>query len=915
MNVKRYAYIALILLVILSVSAVSAADDQTNDIISADDNEELILDETIDEDVSSANNNYDDELILEDNDDELISSENEEPLSGPDDGTFQALQNKVNAGSDSTIILENDYECEDGFNSAGIQIATSTKNLTIDGKGHKIDAKGKARIFRINWYCENVVFKNITFLNGATSDGGAIYFDDEGKGCMVSNCTFVNNYAGGSGGAIYVRNFYDINISDCYFVNNTAHIFGGGIYMYTRNHVGNVYNCTFENNRAEDKGGAITTWWWAMVESYSCISKTSSDDTFNVINHPPTLDVNNITAPYDTGEKVKLNLTTYDGIQLTGINITINIYYKNNDSWVAKYECLSGDEWQVILPAGAYIAKFSTEYTGFDQSISITMTDTTELTATEVTTTYNVNKDLEVTLKDSQGNPLSGLDITVDLNGAKNYTTDSNGQIKVHTKDLAVGTYTAEINFTGTEVYGESSTSATVTVNRDTPELTATDVTTIYNVNKDLEITLKDSQGNPLSDMEISVDLNGAETFTTDSNGQINVSTKDLAVGTYTAEISFAGNENYTESSTSVTVTVDRDTPVLTATDVTTIYNVNKDLEVTLKDSQGNPLSDMEITVDLNGVKSYTTDSNGQIEVPTKGLNGGTYTAKIIFAGNENYTESNTTAKVTINKVSTKLTTSAVTTTYNVAKNLVITLKDSAGKALSGMQIVAKLGSTTKKAKTDKNGQVKINVAKLVPKSYTAKISFAGDANYKAASTTAKVTVKKINTKIAAKAKTFKYEDKTKKYTITLKDNKNKVLKNKKVTLKVNGKTYTAKTNSKGVATFKLNKLTKKGKFTAAITYAGDKYYNKANKKAKVTVKAPAWKTVAKGSKDKTTVKKIQQALKDNGYYLSYKGHYLKIDGIYKGHTERSVKEFQKDKGLKVTGKVDEKTAKKLKLI
>ena len=117
------------------------------------------------------------------------------------------------------------------------------------------------------------------------------------------------------------------------------------------------------------------------------------------------------------------------------------------------------------------------------------------------------------------------------------------------------------------------------------------------------------------------------------------------------------------------------------------------------------------------------------------------------------------------------------------------------------------------------------------------------------------------------------------------------------------------------MATFKLNKLTKKGKFNAAITYAGDKYYNKANKKAKLTVKAPAWKTVAKGSKDKATVKKIQQALKDNGYYLTYKGHYLKIDGIYKGCTERSVKEFQKDKKLKVTGKVDYNTAKKLKLV
>ena len=141
------------------------------------------------------------------------------------------------------------------------------------------------------------------------------------------------------------------------------------------------------------------------------------------------------------------------------------------------------------------------------------------------------------------------------------------------------------------------------------------------------------------------------------------------------------------------------------------------------------------------------------------------------------------------------------------------------------------------------------------------------------------------------------------------------MLKNKKVTLKVNGKTYTATTNSKGVATFKLSKLTKKGTFTAVVNYAGDKYYNKISKKAKVTIKAPAWNTVSKGSKDKATVKKIQQALKDNGYYLTYKGHYLKIDGIYHDCTERSVKEFQKDKKLKVTGKVDYATAKKLKIV
>ncbi|MEE3491141.1 MAG: peptidoglycan-binding domain-containing protein, partial [Methanobrevibacter sp.] len=132
--------------------------------------------------------------------------------------------------------------------------------------------------------------------------------------------------------------------------------------------------------------------------------------------------------------------------------------------------------------------------------------------------------------------------------------------------------------------------------------------------------------------------------------------------------------------------------------------------------------------------------------------------------------------------------------------------------------------------------------------------------------------------------------------------------------LKVKGKTYKATTNSKGKAVFKIKNLKKKGTFKATITYKGNKYYNKVSKKANIKV-IVTFKTVSKGSKDKSTVKEIQQALKDHGYYLSYKGHYLKVDGKFKGCTERSVKEFQKDKGLKVTGKVDEKTAKKLGLI
>ena len=89
-----------------------------------------------------------------------------------------------------------------------------------------------------------------------------------------------------------------------------------------------------------------------------------------------------------------------------------------------------------------------------------------------------------------------------------------------------------------------------------------------------------------------------------------------------------------------------------------------------------------------------------------------------------------------------------------------------------------------------------------------------------------------------------------------------RLLKGKKLTLKIKGKTYKAKTNKKGKAIFKITKLNKRGKFKAVVKFAGDKCYKKVTKKVKITVKGTLYKTVSKGSKDKATVKKIQKALK-----------------------------------------------------
>ena len=52
---------------------------------------------------------------------------------------------------------------------------------------------------------------------------------------------------------------------------------------------------------------------------------------------------------------------------------------------------------------------------------------------------------------------------------------------------------------------------------------------------------------------------------------------------------------------------------------------------ISLKDSEGNPLSNISVSVDLGGVKDYTTDEKGQINVSVQKLIPKTYVAKIKF--------------------------------------------------------------------------------------------------------------------------------------------------------------------------------------------------------------------------------------------------------------------------------------------
>ena len=258
-------------------------------------------------------------------------------------------------------------------------------------------------------------------------------------------------------------------------------------------------------------------------------------------------------------------------------------------------------------------------------------------------------------------------------------------------------------------------------------------------------------------------------------------------------------------------------------------------IDVTLSD---NLTSDVSVVINNKEYNVSVVNGTGSLKVSDK-LAANIYDVDASYAGEYPYAASTakTTFKVEKVIIGTKLAAPKVTATYNVAKKLVITLTDKNGKALANKKVSVKVGSISKTLTTDKNGKVSLNVATLVPKTYTATVKFAGDSDYSASTASPKVVVSKAKVKLAAKAKTFKVKVKTKKYTVTLKNNKGKVMKKVKLTLKVGKKTYKATTNAKGKATFKITKLSKKGKYTATVKFAGSKYFKALSKKVKITVK------------------------------------------------------------------------------
>lgn len=381
-------------------------------------------------------------------------------------------------------------------------------------------------------------------------------------------------------------------------------------------------------------------------------------------------------------------------------------------------------------------------------------------------------------------------------------------------------------------------------------------------------ITLKDKNGKVLSGKKVQISVPSKKrvfTMTTDSKGKVKLNYHKI--GTFKTIIQFKGDKSFSafkitkyikvlKSGTSLKVkntTVPRSTPLI-------VTLVNK--------KSGKVISGKKIKFRIpkfnNKIYRITTNSKGQAKlfVTTKK----SFSVIISYAGNDNLYKSSKKSYVKPIKCKTALSYSSTSLKYG--EDFVVNLKKSNGDPVKNKKLVVKVTNknVTYKLKTNSNGKA------IVPIKYLGtlkmKISFSGNDMFVKSSTSANLNVEKGSTKIkgsdSSVGKGFNYY-------ITLKNSAGKALSNKKVTITLDGKTFTKTTNSKGKVSLVMNY--KLGTYPIEVSYAGNKYYDSSKLSTKVKVVEPS-----------ISISKIITAAKDLKVRVEYinilnKQYSVNIDG------------------------------------
>ena len=284
---------------------------------------------------------------------------------------------------------------------------------------------------------------------------------------------------------------------------------------------------------------------------------TGFNDTTKAVVHKatPKIEVTAREATYPENITITIKTDISGNYTLTVANITQNITLEAGIDKKITITGLAANETGYIIN----ITHNSENYTGFnDTEIVKVKKEATKITAEDITATYNINKDIVIRLTDSKGQPLTGEMITVDLNGAKIYITDANGQVKVTTQGLTPKTYTVTITFGGNANYTQSQASTKAIIKKAKVKIAAKNKKFKAKNAKKYTITLKDNVGKAMKKVKVTIKI-GKKTYkaTTNAKGKATFKIKKLTKkGTYKATVTFKGDKYYNKVTKKVKIKI-----------------------------------------------------------------------------------------------------------------------------------------------------------------------------------------------------------------------------------------------------------------------------------------------------------------------------------------------------------------------
>lgn len=658
----------------------------------------------------------------------------------------------------------------------------------------------------IGYYSQNemIIENNLFDSNSATIQGGAIFISGNLKS---NNNTFRNNFAGRNGGAMYVYGYYDTKNPEVGNVISTNDLFeynwvesspdaygqasilswGGAICSKAGNIT--LYNDTFYKNKAlMGDGGALANYLSSWLQVSHCIFKENEATRWDVWTHasglggailiPQTEMVDEDKyATFNIEYSIFDNNIAIAGTALYSVPyqdvpcdfISNNNYWGSNNPFfkelIGKYQLSD-----VVFPDNYVIMEIEgneTVYIGSSNTYKITLNKVNENgTINEL---GEVMPDWEVDIS-STLNPLSYSTVLIKCSEA-DFQYDA----------LKTGFETFSVN---NKYYKKN-----IEVIKQDSKLELDYVNTVNGVLVNVYLA-EDINGT------VSIELNGQKYNETVNNGAALFALPKLPIGNTSITVSFDGNDKYNSFSKDKQLEIEK--YVMDDSQIKTGLSGSNVFTVTLpKDATG------RVLFDVDGRNFYANIHDGVASLDISSL-GDVKIIKWIYPGNLQYGDIN--GSFSVNTAVKIIGNRNMVVFYSDNSVFKVQIVDSNGKSVGTGKLVSfKINNKLITAKTDKNGFASFKINQ-VPKKYTI-ITKCG--NYEVKNT---VTVKKV---LFAK-NISKKKSKKIKYTVKLKGKK--PFKGKKVTFKINGKKFSAKTNKKGIATVYLKNL-KVGKHKIVIKY------------------------------------------------------------------------------------------------